>query len=182
VSRHRSEPTTVDASTPKFWPTEVTYLLGTRLGADAEVCFLGDLAAGILLAESVAASDWMRIAELVATYRSLPLGTADASVIATAERRRNASMGRHVRSVSSIGIGSTECNAVRLGSPNPDDGRSSTIRLTRPGRRLLTGARRTFTDEVGIRLGEPLSTSELQRFAATVHRLRAHIHEQRRSA
>ena len=67
-------------------------------------------------------------------------------------------------------------------SPNPDDGRSSTIRLTRPGRRLFTAARRTFTDEAGIRLGEPLSTSELQRFAATVHRLRAHVHEQRRSA
>ncbi|MDH4075941.1 MAG: MarR family winged helix-turn-helix transcriptional regulator [Acidimicrobiia bacterium] len=67
-------------------------------------------------------------------------------------------------------------------APNPDDGRSSTIRLTRPGRRLLTAARRTFSDEVGIRLGEPLSTSELQRFAATVHRLRAHVHEQRRSA
>jgi DNA-binding MarR family transcriptional regulator len=67
-------------------------------------------------------------------------------------------------------------------SPNPDDGRSSTIRLTRSGRRLLTAARRTFTDEVGIRLGEPLSTSELQRFTATVHKLRAHVHEQRRSA
>ena len=67
-------------------------------------------------------------------------------------------------------------------SPNPDDGRSSTIRLTRPGRRLLTAARRTFTDEVGMRLGEGLSTSELQRFTATVHRLRARVHEQRRSA
>jgi predicted nucleic acid-binding protein len=71
---------------PTLVITEVTYLLGTRLGADAEVRFLGDLAAGNLLAESVAASDWMRIAELVATYRNLPLGTTDASVIATAER------------------------------------------------------------------------------------------------
>ena len=67
-------------------------------------------------------------------------------------------------------------------SPNPDDGRSSTIRLTRAGRRLLTAARRTFTDEVGIRLGEPLSTSELQRFAATVRKLRTHVHVQRKSA
>jgi DNA-binding MarR family transcriptional regulator len=67
-------------------------------------------------------------------------------------------------------------------SPNPDDGRSSTIRLTRAGRRRFVAARRTFTDEVGIRLGEPLSTSELQRFAATVHKLRTHVHEQRRSA
>ena len=71
---------------PTLVITEVTYLLGTRLGADAEVRFLGDLAAGNLLAESVAAGDWMRIAELVAAYRDLPLGTTDASVIATAER------------------------------------------------------------------------------------------------
>lgn len=71
---------------PTLVITEVTYLLGTRLGADAEVRFLGDLAAGTLLAESVAASDWMRIAELVATNRSLPLGTTDASVIAISER------------------------------------------------------------------------------------------------
>ena len=67
-------------------------------------------------------------------------------------------------------------------SPNPDDGRSSTIRLTRAGRRLLTAARRSFTDEVGIRLGEPLSTTELQRFAATVRKLRTHVDEQRKSA
>lgn len=30
--------------------------------------------------------DWLRIAELVARYRNLPLGTVDASVVATAER------------------------------------------------------------------------------------------------
>jgi uncharacterized protein len=71
---------------PTLVVTEVTYLLGTRLGADAEVRFLGDLAAGNLHAEAVAASDWLRIAELVARYRDLPLGTADASVIAAAER------------------------------------------------------------------------------------------------
>jgi DNA-binding MarR family transcriptional regulator len=67
-------------------------------------------------------------------------------------------------------------------SPHPDDGRSSTIRLTRAGQRLLSAARHTFTDEVDILFGEPLSTSELQRFAATVHKLRAHVHEQRGSA
>ncbi len=48
--------------------------------------FLGDLAAGNLLSEPVVAGDWLRIAELVASYRDLPLGTADASVIAAAER------------------------------------------------------------------------------------------------
>jgi hypothetical protein len=46
--------------------TEVADLLGTRLGVDPEVRFLGDLAAGNLIAEPVVASDWLRIAELVA--------------------------------------------------------------------------------------------------------------------
>jgi predicted nucleic acid-binding protein len=71
---------------PTLVITEVTYLIGSRLGSDAEVRFLGDLAAGNLIAEPVAANDWLRIAELVSTYRDLPLGTTDASVIAAAER------------------------------------------------------------------------------------------------
>ena len=71
---------------PTLVITEVTYLLGTRLGAPAEVRFLGDLAAGNLITEPVHAADWLRIAELVGRYRDLPLGTVDASVIAAAER------------------------------------------------------------------------------------------------
>lgn len=67
---------------------EVAYLLETRLGAEAEVRFLGDLAAGNLIPEPVQAGDWIRIAELVADYRDLPLGTVDASVVAAAERLR----------------------------------------------------------------------------------------------
>jgi uncharacterized protein len=66
--------------------TEVAYVLGTRVGHDAEVRFLGDFAAGNLIPEHVAAEDWLRIAELVQAYRDLPLGTVDASVIAAAER------------------------------------------------------------------------------------------------
>ena len=34
----------------------------------------------------MAAGDWLRIAELVARYGDLPLGTVDASVVAAAER------------------------------------------------------------------------------------------------
>jgi predicted nucleic acid-binding protein len=68
--------------------TEVVYLLATRLGSEAEIRFLGDLATGNLIAEPVAAADWLRIADLVGTYRDLPLGSVDASVIAVAERRR----------------------------------------------------------------------------------------------
>ncbi len=62
------------------------------MGTEAEVRFLGDFAACNLLAEPVTAADWLRIAELVATYRDLPLGTVDASVVAVAERRNLASV------------------------------------------------------------------------------------------
>ncbi len=66
--------------------TEVTYLLGTRLGWEAEVRFLGDLASGELGVEPVHPTDLLRIAELVAAYRDLQIGTVDASVVAAAER------------------------------------------------------------------------------------------------
>jgi predicted nucleic acid-binding protein len=71
---------------PTLVITEVVYLIGTRLGADAEVRFLGDLAAGDFVVEPVAASDWLRIAALVFRYRDLSLGSVDGSVVAAAER------------------------------------------------------------------------------------------------
>lgn len=71
---------------PELVVTEVAYLLGTRLGAEAEVRFLGDFAAGNLIAEPVAAEDWLRMAELVGRYADLPLGSVDASVVAAGER------------------------------------------------------------------------------------------------
>jgi predicted nucleic acid-binding protein len=66
--------------------TEVAYLIETRLGTDPEVRFLGDLTSGVFAIESVQPADWLRIAELASRYRNLPLGTVDASVVATAER------------------------------------------------------------------------------------------------
>jgi uncharacterized protein len=71
---------------PQLVITEVVYLLESRLGWRAEVQFLGDLAAGNFFVEPVLSGDWIRIAELVAQYHDLPLGTVDASVIALAER------------------------------------------------------------------------------------------------
>lgn len=61
-------------------------MIGTRLGWQAEVRFLGDLASGAFTIEALHPADPLRIAELVARYHDLPLGTADASVIAAAER------------------------------------------------------------------------------------------------
>ena len=66
--------------------TEVVYFIATRLGPEAEVRFVGDLASGAFAVEPVQPSDWLRIAELVWTYRDLPLGSVDASVVAAAER------------------------------------------------------------------------------------------------
>jgi uncharacterized protein len=71
---------------PQLVITEVVYLLATRLGPAAEVKFLGDLASGALTPLAVEPADWLRIAELVAKYADLPLGTVDASVVAAAER------------------------------------------------------------------------------------------------
>jgi predicted nucleic acid-binding protein len=71
---------------PHMVITEVTYLLETRLGTEAEVRFLGDLASGAFVVEPVHPRDWLRIAHLVARYRDLPLGSTDASVVALAER------------------------------------------------------------------------------------------------
>lgn len=71
---------------PTLVVTEVTYLLCTRLGWEAEVRFIGDLANGHFALEPVHPADLVRIAELVAKYHDLPLGTVDASVVAVAER------------------------------------------------------------------------------------------------
>ncbi len=71
---------------PSLVVTEVAYLLGSRLGPEAGVRFLGDLASGAFIVEAVAAGDWLRIAELVWQYCDLPLGTVDASLVAAAER------------------------------------------------------------------------------------------------
>lgn len=73
---------------PTLVVTEVVYLIAARLGTEAEVRFLGDLAAGAFVVEPVDPADWLRIAELVSRYRDLPLGTVDASVVAVAERMR----------------------------------------------------------------------------------------------
>ena len=71
---------------PTLVVTEVAYLLGTRIGWEAEARFLGDLASGAFVLEPVHPADILRMVELVAQYHDLPLGTVDASVVAAAER------------------------------------------------------------------------------------------------
>lgn len=72
---------------PALVLTEVSYLLGDRIGAHAELAFARSLADGELVVDPVLDSDWVRIAELMEQYLDLPLGMVDASVVALAERR-----------------------------------------------------------------------------------------------
>ena len=65
---------------------EVTYLLGTRIGAAAEEAFVRAVADGEFTLEPLEAEDVPRAAELMRTYGDLPLGFVDAAVVATAER------------------------------------------------------------------------------------------------
>lgn len=67
---------------------EEGYLLAREAGPRLESLFLRSLADGDFSAVDLTAADYARMADLVATYGSLPLGTTDASVIALAERLR----------------------------------------------------------------------------------------------
>jgi DNA-binding MarR family transcriptional regulator len=60
--------------------------------------------------------------------------------------------------------------------PNPGDRRSSIIELTPAGARLLAQAVVLADRELAVRLGEPLSASELAQLASTITKLRAARH------
>ncbi|WP_210408085.1 type II toxin-antitoxin system VapC family toxin [Allokutzneria sp. NRRL B-24872] len=71
--------------------SEIGYMLSTRgtrraEGVQAEAGFLRDVAEGLYELVSLTAEDLNRVADLVERYSDLPLGTADASVVAVAER------------------------------------------------------------------------------------------------
>lgn len=61
-------------------------MLASRAGDQAEVGFLRDVADGVYDLVAVSQEDVNRAAQLVERYSDLPLGTADAVVVAVAER------------------------------------------------------------------------------------------------
>lgn len=65
---------------------EVGYLLAREAGAAVEAMFLRSVADGDFEPVDLVASDYDRMADLVAEYADLPLGTTDAAVITLAER------------------------------------------------------------------------------------------------
>lgn len=65
---------------------EISYLLGTRVGPEAEEAFIRALADGEFFIEPLQQEDVVRAAELMGVYRDAPLGFVDASIVAQAER------------------------------------------------------------------------------------------------
>jgi uncharacterized protein len=80
------------AEGPLLVPTpvlgEVGYLLQSRAGPQAEVTFLRSFGGEGFHVAELEDQDIGRVAELVEAYLDLPLGIADAAVIAIAERLR----------------------------------------------------------------------------------------------
>ena len=66
--------------------SEIDYLLREFLGVDAELAFLENVLSGAFAIEDLTLGDFERIRDLIAQYRDLDLGLADASVVAAAER------------------------------------------------------------------------------------------------
>ncbi len=66
--------------------TEIGYMLASRASVRAEADFLRDVADGVYELVAVTPADVARAADLVEQYADLPLGTADAFVVAVAER------------------------------------------------------------------------------------------------
>lgn len=73
---------------PSFVAYESSYMIGKLGGAKAEAAFLRLLESGWFRLVDLTDADLARIAVLVERYHDLPLGAADASVVAVAERMR----------------------------------------------------------------------------------------------
>lgn len=65
---------------------ETGWMLGSRLGSEAEADFYGLIGAGEIEIEELHPEDWARVAELTEQYGDHPLGGFDASLVALAER------------------------------------------------------------------------------------------------
>jgi predicted nucleic acid-binding protein len=65
---------------------EADYLILKRLGVDVEIAFLADLEAGTYTVDYLTRAELGTARELVARYRDLELGVADASLVVLARR------------------------------------------------------------------------------------------------
>lgn len=73
---------------PDLVIAEVDHLLLRMVGRRAEELFLEDVVSGALHREPLTHADLARATELIATYGDHDIGIVDASLMATAERRK----------------------------------------------------------------------------------------------
>ncbi len=82
---------------------ELDYLVTRKLGVDAELVLLDDVAAGAYQLASMSAGDVAASRSLVEQYRDLKIGLADASIVVLAQRHRTADIltldARHFRAM-----------------------------------------------------------------------------------
>jgi uncharacterized protein len=69
-----------------FVLAELDYLLGRRVGADAQRALLQDVADGAYRLEAFAEADVERAVRIIDRYGDLQIGLADASIVVLAER------------------------------------------------------------------------------------------------
>ena len=69
-----------------FVAAEVDYLLLERVGAAAELLFLGEIARGAYRLEAFGVEDVEQAAQVIGRYRDLRIGLADASLVVLAAR------------------------------------------------------------------------------------------------
>jgi len=69
-----------------FVLAELDYLIASRLGVDAEMAALGELASGAYFLASLDASDLVLASQVVARYRDQQVGLTDASLVVLAKR------------------------------------------------------------------------------------------------
>lgn len=71
---------------------EVDYLVATRLGVDAELRVLNELAGGAYHLAGMDEGELRSVADVVAKYRDQEIGVADASLVVLASRHRTKSI------------------------------------------------------------------------------------------
>lgn len=109
---HAEAAAAIQAATPPlvlspFVLAELDYLLATRVGQDAELALLGEVARGAYRLEPFGAADVDAAHAVIDAYRGLELGLADASLVVLARRHRITDLltldERHFRVVRSYG-------------------------------------------------------------------------------
>ena len=70
---------------PSLVVAEVSYMLQTQAGVDAELEFIHGIATGEFFVANVQTAQWERVEHLMRKYKDFPLGTTDAVVITLAE-------------------------------------------------------------------------------------------------